>query len=218
MLRLIRHVYTQPTTLLDRTPSGYLRARIMADVKSLEPVGVATLLRDLVELLFMTAAMVVLLRLDATLVLALVAVLVVHTMTVRLPYRHVTATSAENSEKWAQASMLVQDRLQGLRTTILFNQQRAETRRMGGLLAEATAFTIGFVTRVEALNRIVSVTGSLGLFGVLALSVSRYMAGRMTVGEVASFISYATYFLNSAATLYVSVIQMAAARGPLARV
>lgn len=218
MLRMIARVYATPTSFLDRTPSGYLRARIMADVKSLEPVGAAALMKDVVELLFMTGAMIVLLKLQATLVLALLAVLVAHTLTVGLPHRHLAASSGRNSEKWAQASMHVQDRLQGLRTTILFNRQRAETRRMGALLADATSFTIGFLTRVEGLTRIISVTGALGLFGVLALSIAQFMDGRMTAGEVASFFAYSTYFLNSAATVYVSLIQIGATRGPLARV
>ena len=218
MIKMILRVYSQPASFIDANQSGYLRARIMADVKSLDPISLSTLLRNVVEIMFVGVSLAVLFSLNYSLALTLIAVLVVHTLTVCLPYWRITHDSAQNSENWARANTLVQDKMQGLRTTTLFNKQRAESRRIGKQLAVATDFSVAFLKRVELLNRAVSAAGSIGLFIVLAMCLNNFMARTMTTGEVVTFMAYSTYFLNSTSAVFVSMIMMSATKGPLGRV
>jgi ABC-type bacteriocin/lantibiotic exporter with double-glycine peptidase domain len=218
MIKMILRVYSQPMSFIDANQSGYLRARIMADVKSLDPVSVATLLKNALELMFMAVSFGVLVSLNYRLALVLMCVLIVHTLTVCLPYWKIARDSGTNSEKWARASAFIQDRMQGLRTTVLFNKQRAESRRIDQEISGATDFTIAFLKNVELLNRAVSAAGSIGLFVVLALCLSAFMARTMTTGEIVTFMAYSTYFLNSTSSVFVSLILISATKGPLTRV
>lgn len=217
-IKMVLRIYSQPVSFIDANQSGYLRARIMADVKSLDPISVATLMKNVVEVMFMGVSLAVLFSLNYRLAFALMGVLVIHTLTVCLPYWRIARNSAQNSENWARANTLVQDKMQGLRTTVLFNKQHAESQRIGKQLSDATDFSVAFLKNVELLNRAVSAAGSIGLFLVLAMCLNNFMAHTMTTGEVVTFIAYSTYFLNSTSSVFVSMILISATKGPLTRV
>ncbi|MGZ8709265.1 MAG: ABC transporter ATP-binding protein [Thermoanaerobaculia bacterium] len=218
MKKMTLAVYAQPVSYWDANASSYMRARIMADARSLDPLSVAALLRIIIDSLFIVAALGVLLSLNWPLTLVLMGALVFHTMAVCLPYKHITKRSHEQSEIWAQANSQMQDRLQGIRTTILFNKQRAECRRLAGILTGAKDYSVRFLKEVEGLQRLMAAVGYVGLMSVVGLSLLRFMQGRMTAGEVATFVAYSTYFLSSVSAVFIGFILIHVAKGPLERV
>jgi len=218
MIKMIKSIYSQPVAYLDSHQSGYLRARIMADVAALDPISISSMLRNGVEVLFSIISFSILIWLNYQLSGILLLVLGLHTLAVCVPYMHIKRRSAENSERWACVNTLVQEKMQGIKTTILFNKQRPETRRLAQQMLNATRFSIGFLRELELATRMVSLLASLGLFSLIGLSLHRTMLGRMTLGEVVTFLGYSTYFFNSTATLFVNFILISATAGPLGRI
>ena len=82
MVKIIKSIYSRPFVYLDNNQSGYLRARVMADVAALDPISISSLLKNAIEALFIIASFSILIHLNYWLSGVLLLVLTFHTLAV----------------------------------------------------------------------------------------------------------------------------------------
>jgi ATP-binding cassette subfamily B protein len=187
-----RHVIAQSPQFFETTQTGEVLSRLTTDttlIQALVGTSISMALRNALlfagglAMLFVTSA-----RLSAIIIVMLAAVV----LPIVFFGRRVRKLSRDSQDRVADASALAGEILNAVPTVQAFTHEGDETRRFSGAVERA------FQTAMQRIRArsLLTVVAILLIFGaivfVLWLGAHAVMAGRMTEGELAQFVLYAS--------------------------
>jgi len=201
-MRVFRHLQRLPTQYYDRTPTGRLVGRVTTDIEALLELfssGVVTVLGDL---LFLGAALWILLTLSAELTLTtllvvplLVAVSVLVRNRARKAYNRLRSRISE-------MNAFLHEHVGGMSTVQAFGMERAVQGRFDGIVGGvrgAQLVTVGWESTLSAVTELLgSITSAVILWygGGLALAAASGEGDPLTLGTLIAFVDYMTRFFG----------------------
>ncbi len=201
---IFRHLQRLPMSYFDRNPVGRLVTRVTTDVDALNDLfaaGVVTMVNDFFLLVVMIG---VLLRIDARLALAALAVLPFILVVTLFFRKYVREANRRIRTAIARINAFLQEYISGMSVVQLFNREQKareefSRRNRDHMLAykdAILAFAL-FYPAVEFLS--IAAIASIYWFGgmrVLQHALSPALKGGLTLGILVAFVQFATRFFR----------------------
>ena len=214
-LQVFRHLQQLPATFFDRTSIGRLVGRVTTDVEALQETfssGVVTILGDLV---FLAAAVVILLALNLQLGLTtmlMVPVLVATTMIIRVGVR---SAYVELRERVSQLNGFLHEQVSGMPIVQMFGQEENRVEEFAGINSSVCSSQIRTVRLESTLSASVEMLGSFTTALILYYGGILEIEEAIKLGTLVAFVDYMGRFfipLNELSLKY-TVMQNALVAG-----
>ncbi len=191
-----------PINYFDQRASGDLMTRVIDEVNAMERVLIDGTEQGTIALLSVIGVMALLLR--KNLLLALIALAPFPVLTAGTLWYTLTAHNRYRAQRVAASAMsaFLMDSLQGVRQIKAFGRQGHEDARFAQK-ADALRTTTLRLMKVWALySPAMTFSASLGIALVLWIGGSQVSAGRLTVGQLVSFVLYLGMFYEPLGKLH----------------
>ena len=206
------HLQRLPAGYFDQRASGDLMTRVLEDVNSVERVLIDGAEQGTVALLSVAGVMGFLFYLNPA--LAAVALAPLPLLTGGALWYTLTAHGRYRAQRQAASAMnaLLMDNLQGIRQIKAFARQEHEDRRFAGRADDLRRGTLGVMRVWATYSPAMSFAAALGNVLVLWVGGRLVGQGRMTLGELISFLFFLALFYEPVSRLHGLNQMMQAAR------
>ncbi|MCA8957691.1 MAG: ABC transporter ATP-binding protein [Planctomycetes bacterium] len=195
-LRVFRHLQRLPTAFFDRTPIGRLVGRVTTDIEALQEMfssGLVTILGDVV---FLIAAVVLLLGLSAQLTgatMLMVPVLVVTTMFVRVRVRRAYLAMRE---RLSQLNGFLHEQVSGMPTVQLFGREQDRVAQLATINGAVRDAQLGTVRWESVLSAVTEMLGFYTTALILWYGGGLATGGEVQLGTLLAFVQYMGLFFT----------------------
>lgn len=174
----------------DRQRVGDIMSRGVNDLRLLQSFYGPGLMNALNTAIVYVFALAVMLRLDATLTLAALALFPLLYVAVNRLSRRVYARSLAVQEQLAEISNRAQENLSGIQQVKIFAQEEREIAGFGALCAEFRTRNLALSRARAAMVSLIGVFTGLGTLLVLFIGGLHVIHGKITLGDFVAFNAY----------------------------
>ncbi len=190
--RVFSHLQRLPMSFFDRTPTGRLVGRATTDVEALQEIfssGVVTVLGDLV---FLVAAVAILLTLDVHLTLAALCIVPVFLGVTAFVRRYARAAYSELRNRISQMNADLHEQVSGMPIVQLFGQERASAARFAESNDGVRDSQLRSVFWESILSAVTEMLGSFTTALILWFGGTAVLGGEagLTLGTLYAFVDY----------------------------
>ena len=194
--RVFGHITRQRLAFFDRTPLGTLITRTTSDVEALETLlsaGVVTMLGDILKLFFIGAFMFALDPELAVVALCTLPIMIWATMEFR---KRVREAYRETRKQVARLNAFIQEHVTGMKVVQLFNREKEEAKRFGGINDEHRQAQIKTIFYFALFYPAVEIISALALGLVLWYGGGEAIQGSLSLGVLIAFVQYVRQFFQ----------------------
>jgi ABC-type multidrug transport system fused ATPase/permease subunit len=196
------HLQRLPIGYFDQRSSGDLMTRVIDEVNAMERVLIDGTEQGTVALLSVIGVMALLLRKNP--LLALISLAPIPLLTGGTIWYTLTAPSRYRPQRKAASAMsaFLMDSLQGVRQIKAFGRQGHEDARFAARADDLRKSTLGVMKIWALYSPAMTFSASLGIALVLWIGGSQVSAGRLSVGQLVSFVLYLGMFYEPLGRLH----------------
>ncbi len=188
--QLMEHLQRLDLSFYDGNPVGRLVTRVTTDVDVLNDLfasGLVNILGDVLVLSFVVAIMFQLSPLLASIVLAVMPLVILVTVIFR---RSVTQSYRNIRIAIARINSYLQEHITGIVVLQLFNRERRSTAEFEVVNRRHMEAYKGAITAYGWFYPVVEFISAIALAGILIYGGFRVQSGRLTLGVIAAFLQY----------------------------
>ncbi|BBM82779.1 multidrug ABC transporter ATP-binding protein [Candidatus Uabimicrobium amorphum] len=215
---LYRAVILQDIAFFDSSRTGELMSRLSSDTTILQntvSVNISQMLRGIVASLGGIAFLVYTSPILSLTVIALIPPIAV---SISIFGRKIRDLSKQSQDALAQAAVVAEETISGIRTVRAFAQEKNEVQRYQKSLDGYFSFTQRRIYQIALFSNLASLIGYIGVTVVIWYGGRQVVSGNMSIGDLTSFLLYmitVTFAVASLASLWTDFMN---ASGAAARV
>jgi len=215
---LFDHIQRLSLQFHNRRSAGDLMTRVTGDVKALRDAVTDSLADILKSVLFLIGMGVVLIWLDWSLALVLLAAAPILGFALSVYSARIQERSRVERKREGALATVVHETLGTIRMTRVFNQEEHARERFRVESAASLESGLAATMTGERFSWMVDVLGGIVTASVLGFGVQRVMAGAITIGSLVVFISYIRDFYKSLRTIIRQTTRLTRAGAQVERV
>ena len=215
---LFGYVLGFPKGFFDENQTGYLMARLSADVEGLRWFFSSTIVHIISNILRFAGGVVLLFYLEWRLAIGVLVIIPGLVLCIRYFSRKVHVLSHQDMEQQANVTSHLQESLSSVSLIKAFSAEARSVKRFTSQLKEALDISLEQTTVTSVANLVINAMPGMAKIAVLAVGAYWVIQGHWSLGSLLAFIAYLAYVFGPAQFLASANLQLQNARAALERV
>ncbi len=199
---LFDHVLRFPLSFIKNKQTGYLMARVSDDVGMLQYMFSDALTQLISSAFYLVFGIAILLSLNAGLAAVIAAIIPAYVVVRALFSRRIRALSYRERESNAVVSQSMQEAISGAEVVKSYATERKEVAKVSGKLRDVINARISKYVLITMASTFMRGAMFAMLLVIMVVGAHDIQAGRMTLGDYVTFLSYIVFLSAAVNTLF----------------